>query len=1162
MSEAGQPEPPAESFSTSRPVAVLMVFLAVVVFGFFSYGRLPVTLMPELSYPTLTVRTEYPGAAPEEVENDISRPIEEALGVVAGLTSISSISRAGVSDVILEFGWDSDMSEALQDTLEKLDLVFLPSEAQRPLILRFDPSLDPVMELSLSGEGELFEGEDGLRRLRRLGELQVRRALEPIEGVAAVRIRGGLEEEIHVSVSEEQLRRSGLSIRRVIDRLSQENVNVVGGTIQEGRTEYMVRTVNEFISLDQIRTMVVARVDERDVRLEDLASVEVGHKEREILTRSEGSESVQIDLYKEADANMVAMAARVRARLGATDSSGGAEAVRRGSAARGQPRYGLSRQLERTEGARLEVVADRSLFIENSIEEVRQTAVFGGFLAVLVLFLFLRNARSTAIVAVSIPISLMVTFAPLNALGVSLNIMSLGGLALGIGMLVDSSIVVLESIFRCREEGDGVVRAAVRGTREVRGAVIASTLTSIAVFFPMIFVEGVAGQAFADLGLAVVISLLASLVVALVFIPMLASRRGLSPEDDLAEGVRESSPSNGPWASFSGDWRRAAAWRRGGSAARSLAWPGVALYLVLRLLLHAPLALLAFLVFSAITALVFLVKYLAKALGFVFSAASKPLLALTGGALDSLQNRYPKALRRVLAGGPAAFAALTLALFAAVVWLGVGLESELLPEIHQGEFTVEVALPVGTPLEATDALVKPVEQAILAEEESVEKLLVAVGYDVTNSQRSDEGEHTARFRVLLPSSDPRLEEEVIARLRARFESIPDLEARVVRPVLFSFKTPVEVEVHGDNLDRLQEWASQAREAMGAMTELADVESTLRPGAPEMQIVYDRDRLARYDLEISSVAEMVRDAVKGREATRYNLTDRRIPIIVRFAEEDRSAVDDVRRLEINPGAERPIPLSAVAEVQLGKGPSEVRRVDGRRVALVRANLASGSLGAAARRIEEGLGGLEWPADMTFFLTGQNEEWQRSQKSLLLALGLSIFLVYVIMAAQFESLVHPLVILFTIPLAFLGTFAGLHAMGISLSIVVFLGMIMLAGIVVNNAIVLVDYTNRLRARGLDVLEAVVEAGTVRLRPILMTTATTALGLLPMALGLGDGAEIRRPMAIAVISGLLVSTALTLFIVPTVYVLLDRLRARVLSRRGGRADGGDFEAEPALP
>ncbi|MEM8993245.1 MAG: efflux RND transporter permease subunit, partial [Acidobacteriota bacterium] len=632
------------SFSTGRPVAVLMVFIAAVVFGFFSYSRLPVTLMPELSYPTLTVRTEYPGAAPEEVENDISRPIEDALGVVGGLSRIASISRAGVSDVVLEFSWSTDMSDALQDTLEKLDLVFLPQEAERPLILRFDPSLDPVMELSLSGTGERFDGEDGLRRLRRLAELQVKRSLEPIEGVAAVRIRGGLEEEIHVLVDEEQLRRSGLSVRRVIDRLRQENVNVAGGTITEGRIEYMVRTVNEFDSLQQMRDLVVARVADRDVRLSDLAEVKIGHREREIMTRAAGDESVQLDIYKEADANMVAMANRVRSALGEFDveafeaAGGKVEEKRRSRRGRGSD-SGLRKDLYKAEGALVDVVADRSVFIESSINEVRSTAVTGGLLAVVVLFLFLHNVRSTLIVAVSIPISLLVTFAPLNLLGVSLNIMSLGGLALGIGMLVDSSIVVLESIFRCREEGDSLVRAAVRGTAEVRGAVVASTLTSIAVFFPMIFVEGVAGQAFGDLGLAVVvISLIASVVVAVVFIPMLASRGGLSTGDSRAARAFSA---DGPKGLFTRDLGRLGDWRRQSPALRTVPWLMGVLYLAVRLLIHLVFALVGVVLYGALYLIAQLVRLLGGALATAGGLVVKPLLGVAAAALDGAQARYP-----------------------------------------------------------------------------------------------------------------------------------------------------------------------------------------------------------------------------------------------------------------------------------------------------------------------------------------------------------------------------------------------------------------------------------------------------------------------------------------------------------------------------------------
>lgn len=1128
---------PNTSFATSRPVAVLVVFLAAVVFGYFSYGRLPVRLMPELSYPTITVRTEYQGAAPEEVEKDISRPIEEALGVISGLRRISSVSRADVSDVILEFSWETAMSDAVQDTLEKLDLVILPEDAGASLILRFDPTLDPVMELSLSSTRGDGADEAEQRRLRRLGELQIKRQLEPIKGVAAVRVRGGLEEEIHVLLDASRMSRAGLSIADVLSRLEQENVNLAGGTIKEGRADYMVRTVNEYENLDQIRDTVLAVIDEREVRLADIAQVELAHREREMVTRTNGGSSVQVDIFKEADANIVDLAARVRVALGPEPTA----EPRAGPRAPGAS-VGLAQDLYDSENARLEVVADRSRFIESSIDEVRSTAILGGFLAVLVLFLFLAEVRSTVIIGISIPISLLVTFAPLNLLGVSLNIMSLGGLALGIGMLVDSSIVVLESIHRNREQGLDTVQATIQGTQDVRGAVVASTLTTIGVFLPMVFVEGVAGQAFGDLGLAVVLSLAVSLVVALYFIPMLASRRGV----DRAEIERARIPR--PRLRAPGAVIRDV--RRMGWVGRILLAP----YLLLKLVLVTLLEGLAQLLLVSIA----LPMWTARRYGgSVFRPAMRVLwwLPLTGArlVLDGANRIYPRVLGWAI-GNIVAVLAISLACMAVLYLSATRIDGELLPEVHQGEFTIEVALPVGTPLEHTEEVLAPVEHAILAERGMIETLIVQLGYDATDSQRSDEGEHTARFKVLLePSSDNEAtEREVANRIRARLAEIPDLDARLVRPVLFSFKTPIEVEVYGDDLVQLRAMAERVRHDMAGMTELTDVETTLRKGAPEVQIVYDRDRLRRYGLNVAEVAGRVRDQVRGRSTTRFNRNDRRIPIVVRLGEEDRASVPDVKRLIVDPASSGSISLGSVAEVTLGEGPSEVRRIDGQRVAVVRANLAGhASLGATVAKLQSRLASnVEWPEQMSFYVAGQNQEWERSRTSLLLALGLSIFLVYVIMAAQFESLVYPLIIMASIPLAFVGTFVTLWGAGINMSVVVFLGMIMLAGIVVNNAIVLVDYVNILKRRGAPLGDAVMQAGQVRLRPILMTTATTVLGLVPMAVGLGDGAEIRRPLAITVISGLIVSTALTLVVIPTLYVAVDRARQRLAGAMSGGA------------
>lgn len=1126
----------AASFITDRPVAVTMVFLAAVVFGYFSYGRLPVTLMPEMSYPTLTVRTEYPGAAPEEVENDVTRPLEEALGVIGGLRRISSVSRAGLSDVVLEFSWDTTMSAAIQDTLEKLDLVFLPDEAERPLILRFDPSLDPIMELSLAGADDRFEGEEGLRRLRRIAELQVKRALEPIKGVAAVRVRGGLEEEIEIRVKRDSLRRTNTSIATVVRRLREENVNVAGGTLTEGRTEYMVRTLNEYSSLEQIADTIVEMRGDRAIRIRDLGEVRWSHKERRISTRTEGSESVQIEIFKEADANIVALAERVRQRVETPPKmTGGLGVSSEGKAPQGSAQAHLREELLKNEGVILKVVADRSIFIASSVAEVRNTAVYGGLLAVLVLFLFLKRLRPTMIIALSIPISLLVTFAPLNVMGISLNIMSLGGLALGIGMLVDSSIVVLESISRCLEEGDDLRSAALRGTTEVRMAVAASTLTSIAVFIPMVFVQGVAGQAFGDLGLAVVISLLASLVVALFLIPMLASRTGLS-----ATGLVADPHTLLPTRTV----------KMVGSDIRRLSWWCTVLlapYFLVRTVFGLVLELLTGLILGFVGLLVLLwIRVLQTVLATAFRWILKLPVALVDGLLGSLGRAYPKMIRWAL-GRPGPVLALAAVTLAATVALVMQLDSELLPEVHQGEFTFEVQLPVGTPLEVTDDVLSPVEEALMAEHEHIRALILTLGFDPETSQRSDEGENTARFKVILDQADPDIEAAVIERLRTRLFELPDVNARVVRPVLFSFKTPIEVEIHGDDLIELRRMAEDVRSVMAGLPQLADVETTQRTGAPEVQIQYDREQLARYGLNVARVAEGVRDAVRGAEATLYNLGDRRAPIVVRFREADRSQVTQVRDFVVNPGGERPIPLSAIAAVQLAEGPSEVRRVDGRRVALITANLAQGSLGGAVEAVEAALQqSVDWPEDMTFFIAGQNREWQKSRASLLLALGLSVFLVYVIMAMQFESLVQPLVIMVTIPLALFGAAVALNVLGISLSIVVFLGMILLAGIVVNNAIVFIDYINTLRRRGVPREEAVETAGSVRLRPILMTTATTVLGLLPMALGFGDGAELRSPMAVTVISGLVASTVLTLLIVPSVYVIFDKLAERLLGHQ----------------
>ena len=1218
------------AFTTRRPVAILMSFLALGVFGGVSYSLLPLNLMPDLTYPSLTVRTEFPGSAPEEVETAVSRPVEQELGVVAGLVRISSVSRAGLSDVILDFAWGTDMNSATQEVREKLDQVFLPDEASRPLILRYDPQLDPVIRLGLHGERDLYF-------LRVHAEEEIRRDLESLPGVAAVKVKGGLEEEIRVELDERRLATFRLSIAEVGNRLAAANVNLAGGNLQEGQTEYVVRTLNEFRSLDEIAEIAVALRDGATVRVGDVGVVFRDHVERDVITRVNGEESVEIAIFKEADANIVEVADTIRSRVFGTAAQQAfqADSDTGDSSEDQRAQERLSRQMTNylaytlPPGVSITLLSDQSTFIENAIDEVRSTAVWGGILAIVVLYLFLRRLVPTLIIAVAIPVSIVATFAPMLQVGVSLNIMSLGGLALGIGMLVDNSVVVLESITRCREEGDAMIAAVIRGTGEVGTAVIASTLTTVAVFAPIVFVEGVAGQVFGDLSLTVVFSLLTSLLAALFLVPMLASRPFLASLESLGtapaskEGDDEA-PSGlvaairrhatGPigrapmillwsllgvplvlaktillaaamlsaplWA-WRIRWSRLVAFsnahtvvgyapythvwaellefttpgalqqsivalledtQRRGKLARLL-WLPVALVAgIYVLLLRTPVQLLLsaigkLLVTLGIALAVAMSAAAGTIVGLVILLAS-PFLRIFDAALDIVRRAYPPLLRGALAQ-PEITAAALLALTAMTLWtVTPRLGMELIPEVRQRIFDVQARLPVGTPLEATDATLLPLEQRIRVES-GVEAVATAIGVDRDEFDPDPEaGEHSGRFTVRLQRGDApvRSEDDVIAGVRAALAGTPNVVTKISRPAIFSTKTPIEVEVRANDLETLRVVSEEVAVRLAALGVLADVKSTLQRGHPEIQIHYDRERLSRYGLDISQVAGLVRNKVQGDVASRFRRGDRRVDIRVRVRPEDRATIDDLHRLVVNPGQTNPIRLDAVADLRLAEGPSEVRRIDQRRSAVISAS-TSIDLASATTAIEDELLELRQPGDYSFAVTGQREEMERSTRSLTFALSLAIFLVYVVMASQFESLVHPFVILFSIPLAGVGVVLTLWWLQIPLSVVVLLGCIMLAGIVVNNAIVLVDYINHLRREGINKLDAIVTAGSVRLRPILMTTCTTVIGLLPMAMGLGDGAEIRTPMAVTVIAGLLTSTVLTLVVVPVVYAVLDR-------------------------
>jgi HAE1 family hydrophobic/amphiphilic exporter-1 len=1050
-----------------RPVSVFIFAVAAVVFGLVAFNGLATDLLPDITYPSVTVRTTYEGAAPLEVESLITRPVENAVGVVNNVVRVISSSRADTSEVTLEFGWDTNMDLAALDVRERLDMLRLPADAERAILLRYDPSLDPIMRLGLYGEEDLV-------RLRLVAEEQVQRALERIEGVAAVVVSGGLEEEIQVAIDERRLANLGLTAEQLLARLAQENINLTGGRLREGQTEFLVRTINEFLRPEDLGPIVIDSSRGAIVRLEDVARVFKGHKERELITRINGRESVEVAIYKEGGTNTVTVSDAVRESLG-----------------------GLGTRLREVgPGLELAVITDQARYIRQSVSEVLRTALFGGLLAILVLFLFLRSWKTTAIIGVAIPISVISTFFLMYISGVSLNIMSLGGLTLGIGLLVDNSIVVLEAIQRKRDQGLDDVEAARSGTGEVARAVIASTLTTICVFVPIVFVEGIAGQLFGDQALAVTYSLLVSLAVALTVIPMLASR-------DFSPGAAGSRDAKVP-------------------AARPL-----------------PLSLLGQAFFFTGVWIARVLGWLARGAGLAVGALFKLPLKLFHAGFDRLAALYSRHLAWVLAH-PLATLAIALLLLAGCLSMLGGLGRELVPELIQGEFFVNTEMPPGTHLDVTQRRMATLEN-LAVNMDGVSAVYAISG--TSNEQGGVAGELRENIGqltlVLEPPISREKEESLIASLRGALDLQDQMEYRFGRPSYFSFRTPIEVEIRGYNLNLLRRLGDRLVSEMRSIPGLRDIKSSMEGGYPELQIRFDRDRLASLGLTLSDVASVVRTKVQGAIATDIQREDRAIDIRLRSEEQFRNSVEDLLGLTVHQVGKTAIPLSAVATVQEIEGPAEIRRSEGDRVVVITANLAGSDLASVSEAIDTAIERLELPSGYDWKIGGQRQEMETSFGSMRLAIFLAIFMVYLVMASQFESLLHPLVILCSVPFALIGLLGTLYIFDVTVSIVVMIGGILLAGIVVNNAIILVDYTNQLRRQGMPKLEALQKAGRVRLRPILMTTATTVLGLTPMAIGLGAGSELRSPMALTVIGGLITSTALTLLLIPALYSLLDRRR-----------------------
>jgi len=1016
-------------FSVRRPVTICMIVLCVILLGGVSLTRLSVDLFPDIKFPIAVAITEYPGAGPQEVESTVTKPLEEILGTVQNVDKIQSTTSAGSSTVVVWFKWGTDMDFATLQMREKVDLIksFLPDEVSTPMVVKMDPSMMPVVQLGLSGGKDLAD-------LKEVAE-DIKPKLERLEGVASVAITGGYNREIQVIADPVKLEAYGIGLAQISQALKTENMNISSGIVTEGNKELYVRTMGEYTSLDDIKKVHIPLPGGGTVFLRDVAEVKDTSSEERQITRMNGEPSVGVHILKQSKANTVKVSDAVNKEL-----------------------QKISQEIPG--GIQVAPVFDQAKFIKQSIGRVAQNAWIGGVLAVIVLFLFLRNFRSTLIIGIAIPIAIIGTFTLLYLNGLTLNMMSLGGLALGIGMMVDSSIVILENIFRYREEGHSRVEAAINGADEVATAVMASTLTSIAVFLPIVYVEGMAAQLFKELALTVSFALGASLLVALTLVPMLSSKLLV-----VTNGLN-------------GNGKNSILKKASQSVAGFLSWLDR--------------------VYGRI---------LVWALGHRKTVVAGVFLILAGS-------------------------------FALVPLVGM----EFIPSMDSGELAINVELDKGTVLEETNKVTGEIE-SVLGEIKEVETIFASVGAQGNQMGPQNATPEVAQIMVVLvpKTQRTRSSDEIADDIRVKLKGISGADIQVSAsdgggsP---SSGSPVSISIQGDELDVLKEVAEEVVDIVKEVPGTREVESSFTEGRPEMRLIVNRDKASIYGLSVAQVASAVRTAFEGDVATRYRTGGDEVDVRVILPENYRKNLQDLKSVVLTSPVGIQVPLGDIARLIMETGPTQIDRENQSRVATVNSQISGRDLKSVVRDIQKELKDYPLPKGYSIKYGGANQDMVEAFGSLGFALILAVILVYMVMASQFESLVHPFIIMFSMPTTFIGVVAGLVITGRTFSVPTFIGVIMLAGIVVNNAIVLVDYINTLRRRGLERKEAITKAGPVRLRPILMTTLTTVLGMLPIAIGLGEGAEAQAPMATAVIGGLMASTVFTLVFVPVVYTIVDDL------------------------
>ena len=1034
-------------FSVNRPVTVLMLFIALIVIGIVSYQGLGLDLLPDMSFPISAVMVSYPGVAPEEIETLITIPLEEAVSTIHRIDTINSFSQEGSSTVLLSFQWGTNMDIANLEIREKIDQVkgVLPDGASDPTVFKFDPSMMPVMVLGMSSE------QYELHELQKFAQDIVKPRLERLEGIARATVSGGLEREILVSVDNEKLRANQLTLDQVVMSLRSENINLPAGTLREGNVDFLIRTLGRFKNIGDIQNVVLSNRQGNQIYLKEIARITDTFKEQNEVAYINGMPSVSFNLQKESGTNTVIVANRVNSALKEIND------VLPGD-------------------SRMAVAFDSSEFIKKTIAEVTNMLLIGAILAMLVLYVFLQNIKSTLIIGLTIPISIIATFTLLYFADLTLNMMTLGGLALGIGMLVDNAIVVLENIFRHRQTGEEASLAADQGANEVREAITASTLTTIAVFLPVVYVSGMAGELFKTMGLTITFSLLISLFVALTLIPMLSSRQRRKV-DKTSSAVGKELPT---------------------------------------------------------------IEANEKNTTYSSTTTGK---ARKGHFFDLVINEYSYLIDWALKHR-GIVVIMAIVVLAASFFLLPILGTEFMPSMDQGNFNINISLPVGTNFEVTRDIIKDIESTV-NEMPEIEDVFTSIGSSNMGMGMGMSGSNSGTIMVNLVelSNRERESKNIIADLRDKIGQYPDTQIRFSEQgFAFSSGSPLTINITGYSIAELDYIANTIIEILSEVEGAYDLESSLEEVRPELHIDIDREKANLYGLSTGQIASTVQDALLGKVASYYQEEGDQFDITVKLDKNDRDELQEIENMSISSSYGLQIPLKEIAEVRIGTGPQAINRENQQRQVTVSGNVSGRFLGNVIQDAQERLDSLVLPDGYYYTFAGENQEMIESFSSLFFAFLLSILLVYMIIAAQFESLLFPFAVIFSVPFALIGVIIALILTGTSLNVLSFIGLIMLAGIVVNNAIVLIDYINQLRKKGLSRNEAVIQGGKTRLRPILMTTLTTILAMLPMALGTGEGAEMRAPMAITIIGGLTSSTFLTLIIIPIFYTYLDDLAKKL--------------------